>query len=170
MFEPLKHILDKHGDDLQGKLSRVVKTLERIADGIDKLNAPPEALRISTFVKAGKTEMIRNEGPDTWEVLNYSTTVKGKLNLGTEGADGFVASFTANSQSKNVQMLVPPGSVIFVKNEEGATDGMVTLEVKVHEALVSPREGHTGPGSEAYERQRVENVPSGTPLDEPVIP
>lgn len=166
-LEPLKHILEKHGDTLAGHLAGIRSSVAAVASNTQAQLVRNQFARKSIPIKAAKTETLRNDSAYGWIIKWVASSVKVRVFIGTETDDSFFLELPTHG-AERVDWYVPVGGVVFVKNIEEATDGFTNFEVEV---LVSEAaEGHTGPNDEAIEVERREPVPSGSPLDTPVAP
>lgn len=168
MFEPLKEILNRHGDTFSNHLASIRAGIVAIAGNTEAALTRNQFARKSVQLPKESTGQLRNDTAYGW-LIKWVATSTSKVNIyiGTEGDESFFATLdpaTPGAGHERVEWYVPVGGVIFVKTEGEETYVNFEVEVLVSEAA----KGHTGPSDEHISVMRREPVPSGTPLDTPV--
>jgi putative component of toxin-antitoxin plasmid stabilization module len=164
MFEPLKALLEKHGDKLNHTLTELRDAV--IGNTEAQLERTQSARKSAPVKKEGVAE-IRNDSGYGWRVKWVAATQKTEFFIGTNSDDSFMLTL-AKREGKEVGWYIPAGGIIFAVNVGGEGDGYANLEIDV--LMTTPVRGFTGSSDEHIEVQRPEPVPSGSPLDTPVAP
>lgn len=169
MFEPLKDILNLHGENLRELLSHIRGHLAAIVSNTEAQLTRNQFARksVETLKKASgvASGQLRNDSAYGWIIKWVASTTKVRVYIGNQTGESFLLELVAHG-GEAVEWYVPVGGVIFVENldeEIGYTN--FQCEVMVSESA----EGYTGTSEERIEQERREPVPSGTPLDTPTL-
>ena len=166
MFEPLKELLNKHGENLGEMLASIRMGIVAIASNTEAQLARNQFARKSVELAKKGTGQLRNDTAYGWILKWAASTTKVRIFIGNQAGESFLLELVAHG-SERVEWYVPVGGVVFVENQDeeiGYTN--FECEIMVSEAA----EGFTGDSEERIEMERREPVPSGTPLDTPTVP
>lgn len=166
MFEPLKDILNHHGENFGNLLASIRAGIVSIASNTEAQLVRNQFARKSVELAKKGTGQIRNDSAYGWLIKWAASTTKVRIFIGNEAGESFLLELPAHG-AEPTHWYVPVGGVIFVQNQDeeiGYTN--LQCEVMVSDAV----EGHSGDSEERIEVERREPVPSGSPQDTVTIP